>query len=76
MLRLAQHKVREGAGAAYLEGALVAGKGLGRRSRSRRRQGRKISSKGGDQDSGREFLFERRERFEKRNRGEDMNLRP
>ena len=50
VLRLAQHKVREGAGAAYLEGALVAGKGLGRRSRSRRRQGRKISSKGGDQE--------------------------
>ena len=29
MLRLAQHKEREGAGAAYLEDALVAGKGLG-----------------------------------------------
>jgi len=31
-------KEREGAGAAYLEDALVAGKGLGRRSPSRRRQ--------------------------------------
>ena len=48
MLRLAQHKEREGAGAAYLEDALVAGKGLGRRSPNRRRQGRKISR--GDQE--------------------------
>ena len=38
-VRLAQHKQREGAGAAYLEDALVAGKGLGRRSPSRRPQG-------------------------------------
>ena len=48
VLRLAQHKEREGAGAAYLEDALVAGKGLGRRSPRRRRQGRKISSKAGE----------------------------
>ena len=70
MLRLAQHKVREGAGAAYLEGALVAGKGLGRRSPSRRRQGRKISSEEIRRRVSRKFLFERRERFEKRNRRE------
>ena len=50
MLRLAQHKEREGAGAEYLEDALVAGKGLGGRWPSRRRQGRKISSEGGDQE--------------------------
>ena len=50
VLRFAQHKEREGAGAAYLEDALVAGKGLGRRSPRRRRQGRKIPSKGGDQE--------------------------
>ena len=65
MLSLAQHKEREGAGAAYLEDALVAGKGLGRRSPSRRRQG----------DQERVSLPEK-ERFEKRNRREEMILRP
>jgi len=65
VLSLAQHKEREWAGAAYLEDALVAGKGLGRRSPSRRRQG----------DQERVSLPEK-ERFEKRNRREEMNLRP
>jgi len=65
VLSLAQHKEREGAGAAYLEDALVAGKGLGRRSPSRRRQG----------DQERVSLPEK-ERFEKRNRREEMILRP
>jgi len=50
-----------------LEDALVAGKGLGRRSPSRRRQGRKISSEEIRRRVSRKFLFERRERFEKRN---------
>jgi len=63
VLRLAQHKGRSGA--AYLEDALVAGKGLGRRSPSRRRQG----------DQERVSLPEK-ERFEKRNRREEMILRP
>jgi len=73
VLRLAQHKEREGAGAAYLEDALVAGKGLGRRSPSRRRQGRKISSKGGDQE--RVSLREKGKVGEEKQR-EEMNLRP
>jgi len=82
VLRLAQHKEREGAGAAYLEDALVAGKGLGRRSPSRRRQGRRPR-----EEIRNEFLFERREMlffFLKGEKGkvgeekqrEEMNLRP
>jgi len=56
-----------------LEDALVAGKGLGRRSPSRRRQGRKISSKGGDQE--RVSLREKGKVGEEKQR-EEMNLRP